>query len=66
MDGFGKFLNAVFAEATDDDVEAVPSWSGPGGYDSTMPEAGEGGRAVAYSYERYLAGGPRDLNINDL
>jgi hypothetical protein len=66
MDGFGDFLGGLFREAVG--AAADGSWEAPDvGYDSTMPEAGQGGRVVAaQTYERYLAGGPRDLNINDL
>jgi len=69
MDGLGEFLGGLFREAVADAADGAGSWEGPDyGYaDSSMPEAGDGGRVVASTtYERYLAGGRRDLNINDL
>jgi hypothetical protein len=67
MDGLGDFLGSLFEGVSEVAGEAAFAAAADGGYDSTMPGAGEGGRDVASeTYERYLCGGPRDLNINDL
>jgi hypothetical protein len=63
MDGFGEFLGNLFEGVPEVVGEAIFA---SGGGDRTMPDAGEGGEAAYETYERYLAGGPRDLNINDL
>jgi len=66
MEGFGEFLGSLFEGASEAASEAAFA-AAAGGYESSMPEAGEGGRDVAdETYERYLCGGPRALNINDL
>jgi len=65
MDGFGDFFGNLIGGLSEAGGDAVVPWAG-GGYDSSMPEAGQGGQVADESYERYLAGGPRDLNINDL
>jgi hypothetical protein len=61
MDGFGDFLGGLFEGAGE-----AAEWfgiEGPGG-EAERPAPYEGD--VPATYERYLAGGPRDLNINDL
>jgi|GEM_PF-1815241 len=67
MDSFGDFLGSLFEGVGDVAGEAVIAAAVDGGYERAMPGAGEGGPGDASgTYERYLAGGPRDLNINDL
>jgi len=66
MDGFGEFLGNLFEGAGQ--AAEVAGWFGvdvPGreaDYERPEPPEAE----TALTYERYLAGGPRDLNINDL
>ncbi len=60
MEGFGELLGGLaeglglFGEAREQMREA------------TSPSAAEGGEAAFVDSTRYLAGGPRELNVNDL
>ncbi len=64
MDGFGEFLGSLIEGVTEGAMAATP-W-GEDGYDRGGREADGNGAGAYETYERYLAGGPRDLNINDL
>jgi hypothetical protein len=60
MDDFGNLLGSlaeglgIFGEAREKMREA------------TSPSAAEGGEAAFVQTTRYLAGGPRELDINDI
>jgi hypothetical protein len=63
MDGFGRLFGEVFGEVFDFGGErageAMMHTAAEGAAEGMRPDRG------AYEMTRYLAGGPRTLNIND-